>query len=43
MPAVWLALVIHFVKVMMESSFKEVSVRGQHGIERCPLGSTLHT
>lgn len=41
MPAVCLALVTCFAKVMMEKSFKEVSVRGQHGIERCPLGRAL--
>lgn len=37
-----LSLVICFAKVMMERSSKEVSVRGQHGIQRCPLGSILH-
>jgi len=44
MPAVYIALVICFAKVMMERNFKEVSVRGQYGIESVsvPLGGIIH-
>lgn len=44
MPAVYIALVRCFAKVMMERNFKEVSVRGQYGIESVsvPLGGIIH-